>query len=465
MKSRSAGRAVVGALAVGSLVIAAGCSSSKSSTASAGGSGSPAGSTAAAPSAAAATTAAPAASAAASSAAPAPASSAAAGPKVTITFWHSYSADSEEPTLDKVLIPAFEKQYPNVTVKEVDFSHDDLYQKLLTGSAAGELPDVVRSDIAWTPTFAKSGIFAPLDTDMSDFKSLADQTFPGNLSTNLYQGHYYGLPLDTNTRVMLSNMQAFAAAGITSAPKTFADMLADAPKLKAKGIYLYGDGGTGGWNVLPWIWSAGGSLTNDDNTTATGYINSAASVSAVQMLTTLYKEGAIPSIMLGAQGGLGTSDGVPKGKYAMTLDGPWMNPIWAGSYPNFKFEQDLVPAGPGGSISVVGGEDINMVASTKNKQAVEEFISYMLSSDAQLAMTKVGQLSVRKDLQSQLTAIQPYYGTFLQQLATAKARTPVPNYPQIDQIVTTQVANAMSGKETPQKAMDEAAAQIDPLLK
>ena len=454
MKPRSVRRAVVGALAVTSLLVA-GCSSSKELTPSANDSAPPANS--------AVTSATP--GGAASSPIAGSSSSAASDEKATITFWDSYAADSEVPALEKVVIPAFEKLHPNITVKDVTFSHDDLYQKLLTGAAANELPDVVRSDIAWTPTFAQSGVFAPLDTSMTDFQSIADQTFPGNLSTNAYNGHYYGLPLDTNTRVMYSNLSAFAAAGISSPPKTFDDLLADAPKLKAKGIYLYGDGGTGGWNVLPWIWSAGGSLTNDDNTVATGYINSAQSVAAVQMLTTLYKEGAIPNIMLGAQGGLSTADGVAKGKYAMTLDGPWMNPIWAGSYPDFKPQEDLVPAGPGGSISVVGGEDINMIASTKHQAAVEEFISYMLSPDAQLAMTKVGQLSVRKDLQSQLTSIQPYYATFLQQLETAKARTPVPNYAQIDQIINTQVANAMQGKETAQKAMDEAAAQIDPLLK
>jgi multiple sugar transport system substrate-binding protein len=384
---------------------------------------------------------------------------------VTITFWHSYSADSEVPTLEKTVIPAFEKAHPNITVKDVAFSHDDLYQKLLTGATAGELPDLVRSDVAWTPTFAQMGVLGQLDTKMANFQALADQTFPGNLSTNKYQGHYYGLPLDTNTRVMFSNLDAFKQAGIANPPKTFADMMTDAPLLKAKGIYLYGDGGTGGWNVLPWIWSAGGALTNDDNTLATGYINNAASVSAVQMLTDLYKAGAIPNIMLGAQGGLGTSDGVPKGKYAMTLDGPWMNPIWAGGYPSFKPQEDLVPAGAGGSISVVGGEDINLIASSKHQAADEEFMTYMLGTDAQLAMTKIGQLSVRKDLRDQVVTIQPYYATFLTQLETAKARTPVPNYPKIDTIINTQVAKAMSGKETAQKAMDDAAAQIDPLLK
>ena len=124
-----------------------------------------------------------------------------------------------------------------------------------------------------------------------------------------------------------------------------------------------------------------------------------------------------------------------------------------------------MPAGAGGSISVVGGEDINVTATSKNKAADEAFVSFMLSPQAQLDMTQVGQLSVRKDLRSQVTSIHPYYGTFLAQLATAKARTPVANYPKIDQVISTQVGNAISGKEPVQKALDEAAAQIDPLLK
>jgi multiple sugar transport system substrate-binding protein len=382
---------------------------------------------------------------------------------VTITFWHAYSADSEVPALN-TLITTFEQQNPNITVKQVGYSHDDLYQKLLTGAAAGELPDVVRSDIAWTPEFAANGVFAQLDGAMPDFQTLSAQTFPGNLSTNAYKGHYFGLPLDTNTRIMFANQDAFTKAGITALPKTFADVVADAPKLKAQGIDVFADGGTGGWNMLPWIWSNGGALTNDTYTKATGYINSAASVQAVQTLADLYKAGDIPDIMLGAQGGVATSDGLPKGNYAFILDGPWMNPIWAGSYPNFKPVEAAVPAGAAGSVSVVGGEDINMLSTTKNKDAAEKFISFMLSPDTQLAMTKVGQLSVRQDLRDQVTQIQPYYAQFLTQLATAKARTPVPNYSKIDTILGTQIGNAISGKEPVQQALDEAAAQIDPLL-
>lgn len=384
--------------------------------------------------------------------------------KVTVTFWTSYST-SETPTLEHVLIPAFEKANPNIVVKHVVFSHDDLYQKLLTSAMTNTLPDLVRSDITWVPTFAQGHVFAQLDGVMAGFARTAKSVYPGTLSTNFYAGHYYGLPLDTNTRVMFANTDAFSKAGITSLPKTFADMLADAPLLKAQGIYLYGDGGTGGWNVLPWFWSNGGGVTNAANTTAKGYINGPKSVAAVQFLTNLYKAGAIPDTMLGASGGLSTYDGVAKGSYAMTLDGPWMNPIWAGGYPSFKPVEALVPAGDAGSSSVVGGEDINIISRSKNKVAAMQFMRFMLSKSAQIALTKAGQLSVLNSLTSQVTAIHPYYATFLKQLATAKARTPVPNYPKIDAVISAQVALAMQGKESAQQAMDEAAAQIEPLLK
>jgi multiple sugar transport system substrate-binding protein len=392
----------------------------------------------------------------------APAADAASHKKVTITFWSAYST-GELPTVEKTLIPAFEKANPGITVKHVAFSHDDLYTKMLTSAITHTLPDVIRTDLAWVPTFAQGGIFQKLD-GTPGFKTLAAQVFPGSLSTNAYKGHYYGLPLDTNTRIMFANMAAFAKAGITTLPKTFADMLADAPLLKAQGIYLYADGGTGGWNVLPWIWSAGGAVTNKTYTTSKGYINGAKSVAGVQFLVDLYKQGAIPDSMLGASGVMGAFDGVPKGNYAMTLDGPWMNPIWGSVYPDFKPVQALVPAGAGGSISVVGGEDINVVAASKNKEAAQKFMAFMLSKATQIALTQVGQLSVRKDLLNEVIAIHPYYATFLQQLAKANARTPVGNYPKIDGIISTQVALAMQGKLSAQQAMDQAAAQIDPLL-
>lgn len=383
----------------------------------------------------------------------------------TVTFWHAYSADSPEvKTLETTIIPAFEKKYPKVVIKNVAVPYDQLHQKLVTAVAGDVLPDLVRADLSWVPELANLGVLVPLDTEMPDFKKFADQTYPGSLATNLWKGHYYGLPLDTNTRVLLYNDEVLKKAGIDKPPATVAELVAAAPKLKASGVYAFADNGAGGWNVLPWIWSAGGEITDKGVTTASGYLNSEASIAGVQTLVDLYKKGYMPNIILGDSGGLSTSDGLAKGTYATILDGPWMYPIFASQYPNFKLKAAQALKGAGGSISVVGGEDIVLTKSSKNQAAATEFMRYMDSEEAQLAMAQVGQMSVLASLGDKLTGINAYYAPFVEQLATARPRPVTPAWSQIDTMLQDQVRAAIKGEKTVKVALDEAALKADALL-
>src|SRR3954462_3379999 len=137
----------------------------------------------------------------------------------TITFWNAYSSDGPEvKRLEKVLIPQFQKTHPGIVVKDVAIPYDSLHQKLVTGIAGGQLPDLVRSDIIWVPELANLGVLEPLDKTLPDFKKLASKTFPGPLATNYWKGHYYGQPLDTNTRIWVYNPAALQAAGLSSPP-------------------------------------------------------------------------------------------------------------------------------------------------------------------------------------------------------------------------------------------------------
>jgi multiple sugar transport system substrate-binding protein len=129
-----------------------------------------------------------------------------------------------------------------------------------------------------------------------------------------------------------------------------------------------------------------------------------------------------------------------------------------------KLANSTIPAGPGGSISVVGGEDIVMTKSSKNKAAAAEFTRFMLSPWAQNQMARAGQMTVLKDLTKQLVKIHPYYSVYLKQIATARPRTPTPKWPQIDKVLETELAKAFKGDETVQQALDSAAKQIDALL-
>ncbi len=383
----------------------------------------------------------------------------------TVTFWTAYNTVSpENDTLTKQLIPAFEKQNPGVTVKTQAIPYDDLRKKLLAALAGGETPDLVRADIIWVPEFGNMGALAALDQEMPDFADLKGKVYDGPLTTNFYQGHYYGLPLDTNTRVQLYNNDVFKAAGITAVPTTFDEFKAACDKVKALGkadTYCFAEGGTGAWNVLPWIWSAGGSVTDANYSKATGYLNGKESVAAVTMLRDWLKNGYLsPSIM---GGGIATSDAIGKNQVGIIVDGPWMPPIFKSQYPNLNYSLAAFPKGPGGSISVVGGEDIVMFEKSQNKQAALAFMRYMLSEEAQVALGKVGQMPVLKSLTGSKD-LPDYYVTFQQQLATARPRTPNPNWPKIDDAISSAVQQVLRGEKEPQAALDEAAATVDGLL-
>src|SRR5207244_3188677 len=83
-----------------------------------------------------------------------------------------------------------------------------------TGIAGGQLPDVLRADIIWVPEFADLGALVAFDESFSsDFNALKAQVFAGPLSTNVWKGKSYGLPLDTNTRVLMWNKEVYAKGG------------------------------------------------------------------------------------------------------------------------------------------------------------------------------------------------------------------------------------------------------------
>lgn len=380
-----------------------------------------------------------------------------------VVFWSAYNTvGPEDSTLITKVLPAFQKAYPNITVYSQIIPYGSLLQKLIASMAGGGGPDVVRSDIIWVPQLAKIGALAATDDLVAARKN---QFYPGPLATNYYHGHYYGLPLDTNTRVLIYNKVLFARAGITTPPATSAQFEADAVKLAGlgKGVFGYAEGGVDGWNLLPWIWSFGGAVTNAANTKATGYLNSPNSVAALQFLVDLKTKGLLSPSLLG--GGLQTSDAIGKNLDGMILDGPWTPPIFLTTYPKLQLGFAPVPAGPNGhTASVVGGEDIVQLKSSKNTAADRAFMQFMTSPLAQTLMGEVGQMPVLKSL-AKSPLMPKYYAVFNKQLQTAEPRTVSPNWGQIDSVLTTAFTQALLGQKTPQAALDAAATQIDGLLK
>lgn len=386
---------------------------------------------------------------------------------ITLTFWGSYGNggnSTQQDVLNDELIPAFEAAHPGVSVEYVDVPYDDLLQKLTTSAAGDELPDLVRADLGWVPRFADLGVLVPLSDVMDDFDSLAGATYAGSLATNLYDGEYYGLPLNTNTRVLISNPLVLEAAGMDAPPATFDEVVAMADALEGTGIQAFADGGLGAWNIMPWIWSGGGDIASGDLSSATGVLDSDENIATVQMLVDLYQAGQISNGVTGNEGAISTSEGLPGGDYASILDGPWMPGIWADQFPEFEPIYSPVPAGPGGSISVVGGENIVLTTGSEHQEAALDFIRFTQTPEFQLALVPTGQLTIIEDLGDEQVALEPGLALFTEQLSTARNRLAITGGAEVDTILSTELTPAFEGAVSVEEALRRAAEQIDAVL-
>lgn len=388
-------------------------------------------------------------------------------PSVTITFWNAYSeTDNEEKTIVNDIIPAFERSHPGIKVQNVTLPYSNMQAKLFTAAAGKSLPDVARLDIIWMPQLAELGVLVPQQS-LPGWSDLSKKVFSGPLSTNLYNGKYYGLPLDTNTKVLFSNPAVLKAHGIDHPPTTMDQFIADIKQASGgtgkNRVYGYTLPGDSLWQLIPWIDSFGGSVLSPDQKTATGYLNGPKTFAAINTLVSLYKAGYITGILPGATGDM---DGLAKGEYAFIDEGPWDVPSMAKTYPKVKYNLSLWPAGPAGSVQVVGGEDIGIFSTdSAHEKAAWEFEKYMMSTEAQTQMQAAGQMSVLKKLpSSKLLAGLDYFNIFRKQLVTAKSRPSVPAFTKIEQDIETEVTKAVQGHESVRQALDKATEEANALL-
>lgn len=385
---------------------------------------------------------------------------------VTINFWHHYSAQSaENETLMNVLIPAFEAENPGIKVNAVSHEWAELHDKVLVSANSNALPDVARCDIAWLPEFQKMGILVALDEEMADFADVSGQLLDSAMSTAVIGGHYYALALNTNSKIVFYNTAMLEAADV-KVPTTMDEWVEAIKKLSgenANGQQVWGwnEPALAGWNICPFIWSFGGSLTNEDQTAATGYINSPATVKAIETFAELVKAGGITGFNAGD---IPMTDGFGTGRYAMMLEGPWKSAELAGAYPDVAYGTAPIPAGEGGSISVLGGEDIAMFNSA-NKEAAWKFMQFMTSEYAETEMAKCGQLPVNKAALESETVKAADYVPFIEAIQTAKARPTVAAWSEMDNDLQVAMNAVVTGEKTAQEAMDELAAAWDLLLK
>ncbi len=385
----------------------------------------------------------------------------------TLTFLNAYTG-TEITVMEHQIIPKFEMEYPNIKVKNISVPYSDLLQKFLAEAAAGNPPDVFRSDIAWTAELAGDGTALRL-SDLSWYKTdaIAKDALPGPLLTTEFKGSAYSLPLDTNTIALFYNKTDFAAAGISSPPTSISQLISDAKAMTipSKAQYGLGVDSTDIWDVSPYIWSSCGAFTNSSYTTANGYMNSGSTKDAVASLVSGYDggHGYIGPDIISTTGDSGEQE-FPLGKYAMYIDGPWAVGTYQGLSPVPSYGVVPMPAGKCGSHTPTGGEDVVVAKGGHHLTDAELFAQFLTQPYAQLAEAKTGEMSAYSTESTAEVKAEPYLKVFASALKNAYVRPVTKAYGILDTDFSNAFEEILAGKTSVTAGLNSAAAQANSAL-
>lgn len=299
----------------------------------------------------------------------------------TITYWDTSDPTNERPAFKK-LVDKFNEKYPNVTVKYQSIPFDEAQNKFKTAASAGQgAPDVLRAEVAWVPEFAAAGhLYALEDTDLVEGNFLETA-----MSSNVYDGHTYGVPQVTDTLGLMYNKKLFAEAGIEEPPSTWDEVAAASKKLKQQagvdGIYL----NSAGYYLMPFLYGEGGDLVDTDAEKIV--VDSDENVAGISTAQDLVKSGA--AVKPDAEDAYGSMMTLFKsGEVGMILNGPWEVANIA-SDPEFGGFGNLgiapVPAGSAGAGAPVGGHNYVIYSGVDGAKAEASaaFVKFMSSPESE----------------------------------------------------------------------------------
>ncbi|GIO37656.1 sugar ABC transporter substrate-binding protein [Paenibacillus antibioticophila] len=132
--------------------------------------------------------------------------------KVTLSFWTLFSGGDGDNM--QAMIDAFNKEHPNIQVKNTKLEWGEYYTKLITAVGNGNGPDIGISHTSRLPDLVDQGVVSELD-GIADEAGVDWSTFNQNiLDATIMNGTHYAVPIDTHPFIMYYNKKLLNEAGL-----------------------------------------------------------------------------------------------------------------------------------------------------------------------------------------------------------------------------------------------------------
>ncbi len=405
--------------------------------------------------------------------------------KVTLVYIaHDFTPREE---WDKERIAVYEKDHPNVDIKQVVIPYPAFDDKLKTSIAAGSV-DIFANATPLGPYFAK-GTVAPVDFKAMGFDSLEElnaRYIKEGLEPFSHEGKRYAIPNEATSYAFFVNKAVFREAGLDAAkdaPKTWEDVLALSKRIvkrdKAGRIVRRGFDfaypATNNWispadEYFPMFAQKGGRLVSDDGRSSA--FDSPGNVEVLQFVSDW-----VHKHKLGGPPADDVTDEFIKGKVAMIAIGPWFQPVLRKDAPKvFKnlmvvpfpvFSDATAPYGP----QLDGyGHMVNARSSKDEQREAWKFIAFLdnLHGDPVPYVQRTGLLVPRTEVYEQsdkLAATLKDHEVFLDALKRPQLGLfDQVKAPEINEAINNAIDRVVSKRQDPKAAVARASKEIDAAL-
>ena len=358
-------------------------------------------------------------------------------------------------------VEAFEAENTDVDVKVTPVPWENAHDKIATAIASGETPDATLVGTTWMGEFAKLGGLDPVPPDLVD----TDSFFEGAYDSTVVDDTEYGVPWYVETRVLFYRKDLAEKAGWDAPPKTwdeltqFASDLGDQPGVEIP--FYVQPGQTGSWQTaIPFAWTAGAEMTNEDGTEYT--LDSDAMAQGLEYYKSLFDDGLSTTSLL--QPGE-IENQFAQGTTASFISGPWH----IGLVKDMGATDDQIGVAPLPSVddssemgtSFVGGGNLAVFKESDNRDAAWKLVQWLSEADVQTEWyeTMSDLPAVEASWDSGPLAEDPLLSVFGEQLTSTNSPPPVPTWEQVAEVIDRSIEQVVNGKMSVEDAMADMQSQ------
>lgn len=382
-----------------------------------------------------------------------------------IDFWGM----GVEGEIVKELVPAFEREHPNIRVRVQQIPWTAAHEKLLTAYVGEATPDVCQLGNTWVPEFVALNALVPLDSLVAASAVVdRDDYFEGIWATNEVDGRTYGVPWYVDTRLLFYRSDLLREAGYERMPDTWDEWINAMQKIKdATGQYAILLPTDEWQHPVMFGLQTGASLLTDDGLYAD--FTSPEFREAFEFYVRLYELGLSPVVSRTQVSNVYQE--FARGYMAMYVTGPWNIGEFGRHIPPEAQDEWMTatvpgPTGDSTGVSLAGGASLVIFERSEKKDAAWQFVEYMSRPEQQVHFYGVsGNLPPRRTAwQDSSLAANEYARAFYEQLQRVRPLPRVPEWERIADKVWVYAEAAVLGRMTIDEALRALDREVDDIL-